>query len=551
MMCSGNYSNSLATYFLDTDTIPATWNYINVTPLRDLLNISDLYGIRSAQSAGTTYNWWTKDSTPSYDPTMIAYLYSNSTGDLCYVHQRAATAILKCFDACLAPGLAYNLSTTATKKNTICLGNANCLNSNLPDIHCHDDEMFIGSVITSSTYEAFGINAVKYFTSTATTIDSAFEIGGWSLGLYQRLGGVWSNKMTTIPSGYTVGTWAYQPHYFTTYLDKTTVGNLGLEPVLERTAPTYLTATGTGLLSYLTGIDLEDAFCCANDMDCVAQYGDGWKCNMNTNVCYISASGTKTAILAPFSTDGQFSSGIFCPSVNAVFSVSMFSTEFASSLIPMLPIHPTGTITVSVTGTGTVTPTSCNAATNPCDFNYHSGTSGTDYINIDYDGNTEYGPVSIRLKETIQTACKWLKILVVGSDTQLTLPYVSVNVLTNKPQSVITDFQGYYSFGGLYPNIDLNLTLTKTGYDSIAYSLDNATDFNKQIRLTMYPKTNITNQPNNALTTLPPTDVGEVTNGFLKIAFAFFAWPFTWFLLIITLLIGLVVVRHLLLGALG
>jgi len=554
MMCSGNYSNSLATYFLDTDTIPATWNYINVTPLRDLLNISDLYGIRSTYSGvSTIYNWWIKEKTPSYDPTMIAYLYSNSTGDLCYIHQRASTAILKCFDACLAPGLAYNLSSSGARRNTICLGNANCLNSNLPDIHCHDDEMFIGSVKTSATYNRFGINAVKYFTSTSTTIDSAFEMGGWSLGLYQRLGGVWTSKMTTIPEGYSAGTWAYKPLSFTAYLDKTTVGNLGLEPVLERTAPTYLTAVGTGLLSYLTGIELEDVFCCTNDTDCVAQYGDGWKCNTDTSVCYISAGGAKTATLIPYSSDGQFSSGIFCPSVNALFSVSIWGTIPVPGLpsIPNTPIHPTGTITVSVTGTGTATPSSCNAEANPCNFNYHSGTSGTDYINIDYSGNAEYGATSIRLKTTIQTACKWVKVLVYGKDTQVTIPYVSIHVLTNKPQTVTTDLMGYYSFGGLYPNIDLNLTLTKTGYDSISYSLDNATDFNKQVSLYMYPKTNVTNQPSNALLTTPPTDVGEVTNGFLKIAFAFFAWPFTWILLIMTFLLGLIVVRHLLLGAMG
>ncbi len=551
ILCSDSYA-SLATHFLDTDTIPATWNYINITPLRVLLNISDLYGIRSGYSTSTStiYNWWKKDSTPGYDPTMIAYLYSNSTGDICYIHQRATSIIAKCFDACLAPGLAYNLSTTSTFKNTICLSNANCLNSNLPDIHCHDSEMFIGSVITSSTYNAFGINAVKYFTSTSTIIDSAFEMGGWSLGLYQKLGGTWTNKMTTIPEGYAAGTWAYKPLYFTSYLDKTTTANLGLQPVLERTAPTYLTAVGTGLTSYLIGTDLAEVFCCNNDTDCIAQYGDGYKCNIDTHICYISSTGEKTAILIPYSLDGQFSSGIFCPNASAIFSVSMFEAQTIFKVL--MPIHPSGTITVSVTGGGSVNPSSCSAASNPCNFVYTSrGIAGTDYIDISYSGDANYGPVNIKIKTTIQTACKWVKVLVYGKDTQLTIPYVSIHVLTNKPQTVTTDFQGYYAFGGLYPNIDFNLTLTKTGYDTIAYSLDNATDFNKQVSLYMYPPTNVINQPSNALPTTPPSDVGEVTTGFLKIAFAFFTWPFAWIIMIITFLIGLIVVRSLLLGALG
>jgi len=559
----GNYSNefcsndslgySLSTHWFDNGVSLTTPP--NVTVFRNFFGISDLYTIRfNVSGAFNCYQQIVfKRQSSVTQKNMSAVFYSNSTGELCYFRQISTNIFWDCVDA--GTGKARSIYS-----NSIVLYPTTGINAGDSNLRIMISKNGVGAYYQQSVSilrasDTNSIDDVDIFTVSGGTPPDGF-ICGYNGAAYtgvrtSQFPGMCINDENLNCNGGTArNEWCYDKSY--TFSGVQLNLRAGSYAILELTCSLVTATFGPSTTSFTTdSIDTQTISCCATTADCETLYGSGICCNSGS--CGNCNIGTKTATLIPYSSDGQFASGLFCPSTNALFSVSIWGTIPIPGLpsIPNTPIYPTGTITVSVTGTGTVTPSSCNAATNPCTFNYHSGASGTDYINIDYSGNAEYGATSIRLKTTIQTACKWVKVLVYGKDTQVTIPYVSIHVLTNKPQTVTTDFQGYYSFGGLYPNIDLNLTLTKTGYDSISYSLDNATDFNKQVSLYMYPKTNVTNQPSNALITTPPTDVGEVTNGFLKIAFAFFAWPFTWILLIMTFLLGLIVVRHLLLGAMG
>lgn len=557
-LCSGvNYS--LATHYVDgvpygSPGTPYFERYpINYTNLNFLFNRSDLRPIRGAFRTEWLYAARFDRGVLNESRGMFAYLYSNSTGDMCYVYQLNNLIYAECFESCLGSGLAHDIDTGAIHAY---LEGAVLINSTPVDpvFSCTStaNDMVIQSRTGSSGY--YGIWAINYFISSSVLVDTLLATD-LAHGL-QYYDGAWHNEEFSAVGGH---------HQYDTnavlhgveFFPFTTHRQVSFSSVTQvrgylRDGAVY--HTGTAITSYVDEADYTYVICCQSDNDCVAQFGNYFCCDTGTYTCYPCGEDLRITNLRFYALAADQSSGKMIDTADRVCHNETILLIAVLESIPIMGgtvdvVTDDVTITFQIdSGGGTLGTTTCNVKdmTGPygegCIVTYTAPPSGSSVdITAVSEHTSEYESATSVLTLSLSDLCHWLMIYVwdregneipgakicpSGLDCKWTstmFNWARWDYLNSTPTSYITSFsKSGYNDGSTNIPLDTIVDITMYREDFTGLEYEPRTDYAIQIE--------------------PPTSTSELTGGVKNIFFGLAVWFFPWifFVMILIFFLGLV-----------
>jgi hypothetical protein len=546
--CAAGLNYSLSTHYIDGDTVPSSWNYVNIDNIRTYLGDSGMYAIRVSNNWGD-YVSYTKYSS-GYGWSFAGW-FANDNGKLCYIEQWNSSIYSKCFDSCLSSSIIQNISTSGVTNGSAWIGPGGEFTDT--DILCNDDSVAFMGLSTSffGSVNLSLLSMVHDFTSDHVRINGIWNpnAGAWQAAMWYRgggtAGGIWYSAITlNLGSATIIHKPAWNPIYTTA---PTGIPFLGLKPAFFNGISSWSYSSAI-LSSYLSPEQtILPVFCCINTVDCVAQFGSGWTCDAN-KVCQPPGAGNITTgltVLQLTSTDPAIATGHICTSKTYTLSLDVLNAYTGNRITP-----PIGTITLT-TDAGTVLPSSCTYL--PCAFTLTTPGTATPKLKLHfvYSGNSQYQENGGNSYFNVSSTCHIVTIRVYDASVTNTVKWLSyVTVTTNLTglATGLTNFEGKLAIGGLsYSPFTVNLS--KSGYTSAQFTIE-VTDLDLQypVSLPLYPISAPITEPPLTNWTLQdqitvPTQPGEVLTGLQHIILNFFAFPFNWLFLFIILLLCFAAVR--------
>ena len=528
-----NLTYSLEDHFVDGDSIIGyTENDpVNYSNLNIVLGYTDLKAISSPLPYdASNFEFWYREVDTGI-PYMFVYLYSNSTGDICYLHQKGDQVYHHCFESCISPGLSTNL----TADNSIHLDdNVN----NYPYFLCSTDDMVITSTRRVENF-AYSIFAFTDFTANHLTVDSTFRTGNadyiYARG-YQPSIGTWANYLISFPltlrnywlngGGGDTGQTEFSPSTAITKLE----GFLN-----DNTPPMYTWYTDT-IESYISPADYIDVFCCSDDTNCVSAFGDGFCCDTTASSCYFCGLGSATEITISALTN------IIAPDE----SLTLYSTLTDTAGNPIYNEEIEWTL---LSGLGSINAQCTTNYEGICQVIYSAPSEDTNVsVQAEFTGSSAYSGTKTAYSITVSDLSNSLFILVIDSASQQPLgntKITDVNGVLDPAIKYTMPFAGLAGWTGLNNTVEYYVVqVEREGYTPVLATVFPAPAPNI-IPLTKTPESGATSEPlpNWGFNTTVPENVGDVTAGFSELLRNFFAVPFLWVLMIILFFLGLAIVK--------
>jgi hypothetical protein len=487
---------------------------------------------------------------------MSSIFVDNSTGDACYFKQTGTYVFWHCIPSCITPGSLVAVAPGPGYGGAFAPA----------DFTCKDSHMSI------TQYQAY---CPSIYTTTPTVLVTLGQMTSNSMSnfnlIHSNIGTIWGYDGLTSTRLYTASS-ADSPY---------TRWNFGKSLTSISSNLYYQVGGNSGGIDCLSSVHLvppittgvpasytDNYACCdpANgNADCEASIGVGACCSASSKTCYDCgiSGGKREANLYLASSDPHYGTANFCPAYTSTFAITARDAETNQVISSILP----ATISATVSGGGSIYPSSCiTLFGSPCLFTYTTRpTAGDENIVLTYSGTSQYNAIQGTFTFAITNTCHFLRVKVYDATaaqkalgnlnpldpnsilalTNIWLKNVNVNSALG---TCYTGTDGVCNLQAI--NTSLAVTFSKSGYVTLNHTFTTA-DLDKTILVALYQTgagQTTPSLPDNSLPIDLPTEVSDVTTGLLSIAFAFFAIPFVWVMLIITVIFGLIIVRWLLVG---
>lgn len=529
-----NLSYSLSTYYFDGVEISGASEFdsVNLTNVNILLNYTDLNTLRIPNTISDKFMYSRKeDGGAGY---MVGLFYSNSTGDMCYIHQKDTELYTNCFESCLSADLATN----ETADGSVRLDNDF---TTYPLFSCSDSDMAIQSFQRNSPLFQYDFIAFTNFDSTGVDIDSAMamEYSGLQpspMGLqYKQISsGLWVGGSYIMDPPANNPTWAFndEPATAVFHFDFSNPAN-GIRGFGHEGATSW---NGAGILTYLSNADYENVFCCGTNTDCVNEMGDGFCCDLELSTCYFCGLGSATEITITALTD------IIAPDE----SLTLYSTLTDTAGNPIYNEEIEWTL---LSGLGSINAQCTTNYEGICQVIYSAPSEDTNVsVQAEFTGSSTYSGTKTAYSITVSDLSNSLFILVIDSASQQPLgntKITDVNGVLDPAIKYTMPFAGLVGWTGLNNTVEYYVVqVEREGYTPVLATVFPAPAPNI-IPLTKTPESGATSEPlpNWGFNTTVPENVGDVTAGFSELLRNFFAVPFLWVLIIILFFLGLAIVK--------
>jgi len=505
---------------------------VNLSNINILLNYSDLNTLRIPNTGSDKFMYSRKED--GGNGYMIGLFYSNSTGDLCYIHQKDTELYTNCFESCLSSDLATNLTADGSVR----------LNNDFttyPTFSCSTDDMAIESFQRNLPYYQYDFVAFTNFNSNSVDIDSAMamEYNGVNpspMGLqYRQIStGSWVGGSYIMDPPGNNPRWAFdnEPPYAVFDFDFSNPAN-GVRGFGHEGATNW---NGAGITNYLSNADYENVFCCGTNTDCVNELGDGFCCDYNLSTCFYCGLGSTTEITITALTN------IIAPDE----SLTLYSTltDTAGN-----PIYNEVIEWSLLDGLGSINAQCTTNYEGICQVIY-SAPSENDNITVqaEFTGSSTYSGTKTAYTITVSDLSDSLFILVIDSASSQPLgntKITDINGILNPAIKYTLPFAGLAGWTGLNNTVEYYVVqVEREGYTSVLATVYPAPAPNI-VPLTKAPEIGADSEPLPywGFNTTVPENVGDVTAGFSELLRNFFAVPFMWVLIIILFFLGLAIVK--------
>jgi hypothetical protein len=528
-----NYS--LSTYYFDGVAISGSSEFdaVNLTNVNTLLNYSDLNSLRIPNIISDKFMFSRKEyGGAGY---MVGLFYSNSTGDICYLHQKDTKLYTNCFESCLSADLATN----ETADGSVRLDNNFTL---YPTFTCSNSDMAIESFQRNIPLYQYDFVAFTNFDSEAVDIDSAMAMGYLNTVYSQPIGvqykqissGLWVGGTYIMDPPSANPTWAFdgEPPYAVFHFDFNNPAN-GVRGWGHGSGSSW---SGSGITDYLSNADYENIICCASNTDCINEMGDGFCCDPDLSTCYYCGLGDETQITITALTN------IIAPDE----SVTLYGTLLDSAGNPIYNEEIEWTL---LSGLGSINAQCTTDYEGTCQIIYTAPSEDTNVsVQAEFTGSSKYSGTKTAYSITVSDLSNSLFILVIDSASQQPLgntKITDVNGILDPAIKYTIPFAGLVGWTGLNNTVEYySVQVEREGYTSVLATVFPSPAPNI-IPLTKTPESGAITEPlpNWGFNTTIPSNVGDVTSGFSELLRNFFAVPFLWVLMIILFFLGLAIVK--------